>query len=332
MSRLVKAAVTTKSRPIPFIKHIQLQPAKEDEVVVKVTASGYHHLVRGRASGNHYSVLGGEDDRIVGVDGVGYIEGKNDLVYFTTFAPGLGSYAEYVNVKKENVHQFPSNYTSKEAIARVAALSNGVMSSYFALGPRMPTLVKNPIVAILGVTGTSGQLAIQVSKNIFNAQKVIGISRSGQDLRELQQNQPLLDEIVSFEENDQDIIRSGKLDEVDVVLDYVWGEPALRSMGNFINSRKDKTKSLTWIQIGQMSGAEVSVPAAYLRSANFSILGSGLGPLTDSEMSDVFKEVTVALAEGTLYSKIEAVPIEDIETEWKKPFSKSVRKYFTFTD
>lgn len=68
MSRLVKAAVTTKSRPIPFIKHIQLQPAKEDEVVVKVTASGYHHLVRGRASGNHYSVLGGEDDRIVGVD------------------------------------------------------------------------------------------------------------------------------------------------------------------------------------------------------------------------------------------------------------------------
>lgn len=152
-----------------FIKHIQLQPAKEDEVVVKVTASGYHHLVRGRASGNHYSVLGGEDDRIVGVDGVGYIEGKNDLVYFTTFAPGLGSYAEYVNVKKENVHQFPSNYTSKEAIARVAALSNGVMSSYFALGPRMPTLVKNPIVAILGVTGTSGQLAIQVSKNIFNA-------------------------------------------------------------------------------------------------------------------------------------------------------------------
>lgn len=61
-------------------------------------------------------------------------------------------------------------------------------------------------------------------------------------------------------------------------------------MDNFINSTKDKTKS--WIQIGQISGVEVSV-AVNLRSANFSILGSGLGPLTDSVMSDVFKEVAV---------------------------------------
>ena len=59
MSRLVKAAVTTKSRAISFLKDMQLQPAKQDEIVVKVAASGYHHLVRGRASGNHYSILGG---------------------------------------------------------------------------------------------------------------------------------------------------------------------------------------------------------------------------------------------------------------------------------
>lgn len=332
MSRLVKAAVTTKSRSIPFLKDIRLPAPEEDEVVVRVAATGYHHLVRGRASGNHYSALSSEEDRIAGVDGVGYIEGKNDLVYFTIFAPGLGSYAQYVNVKKENIHHFPRNYTSKEAMARVAALSNGVMSSYFALGPRMPALTKNPIVVILGVTGTSGQLAIQVSKNIFKAQKVIGIARSSQDLKELQQNQPLLDEIMSLEENDQDIIRSGKLDEADVVLDYVWGDPALRLMGDLIKCRKDKTRALNWIQIGQMSGAEVSVPAAYLRSTNFSILGSGIGPLTNPEMSDVFDKITVALAEGTLNSKIEAVPIEDIEAEWKKPFSKSVRKYFTFSD
>lgn len=331
MSRLVKAVVTNKSRALPFLKDIQLQPAKEDEVVVKVVASGFHHLVRGRASGSHYSVLDSEDDRIVGVDGVGYIEGKY-LVYFTTFAPDLGSYAQYVNVKKENIYHFPSKYTSKEAIGRVAALTNGVMSSYFALGPRMPALAKNPIVTILGVTGTSGQLAIQVSKNIFKAQKVIGIARSGQNLRELQKSQPLLDEVVSLEENDQDIIKSGKLDEVDVVLDFVWGEPALKLMGNLINSRKDKTKALSWIQIGEMSGTEISVPASYLRSANFSILGSGLGPLTNSEMSNIFKKITADLAEGTLNSNIEAVSIEDIETEWKKPFSKSVRKYFTFID
>lgn len=332
MTRLIKAVITAKSKETPFLKEIELQATKEDEVVVKVVATGYHHLVRGRASGTHYSALDDNSDQIVGVDGVGYIEGTNDLVYFTALAPGLGSYAQFVNVKKTDIYHFPSNYRSEEAIARVAALSNGVMSSYFALGPRLPTLAKNPTIAILGVTGTSGQLAIQVSKKIFQAQKVIGIARSAEALKDLQQDQPLLDEIVSLEENDQGIIKSGKLDGVDVVLDYVWGEPALRLMGDFIRSRTDKTKPLNWIQIGQMSGAEISIPAAYLRSANFTILGSGLGPLTASEMTDVFKKIVVALAEGTLTSKIEAVPIEDVEAEWVRPFSKTIRKYFTFTN
>lgn len=107
---------------------------------------------------------------------MGYIEGNNDLVYFTAFVPGLGSYAQYVNVNKENDYQFFS-CKSQEAIARVAALSNGVMSSYFALGMRVQVLAKNSIIAILGVTGISGQLAVQVSKKIFQAQKVIGIAR-----------------------------------------------------------------------------------------------------------------------------------------------------------
>lgn len=332
MSRLIKAAIFSKSKGTPFIKEIQLQATKDDEVVVKVVATGYHHLVRGRASGSHYSALHGNGDQIVGVDGVGFVEGTNDLVYFTVFAPGLCSYAQYVNVKKSNIFHFPGNYKSEDAIARVAALANGVMSSYFALGPRLPTLAENPTIAILGVTGTSGQLAIQVSKKIFQAQKVIGIARSAENLKELQQGQPLLDEIVSLEEEDQDIVKSGKLDGVDVVLDYVWGEPALRLMGDFIKSRTDKTKALNWIQIGQMSGSDVPIPAAYLRSANFTILGSGLGPLTASEMADVFKKIVVALAEGTLNSKVEAVPIEDVEAEWARPFSKTIRKYFAFTN
>lgn len=50
MATIVKAVVTTKSTTIPVLKDIQLQSVKEDQIVVKVIAAGYYHLVRGRAS------------------------------------------------------------------------------------------------------------------------------------------------------------------------------------------------------------------------------------------------------------------------------------------
>lgn len=66
---------------------------------------------------------------------------------------------------------------SEEAIARVAVLSNGVMSSYFALGPSVQNLTKGPTIAILCVTGTSGQLTIQVCKKDFSGKKRLLVSQ-----------------------------------------------------------------------------------------------------------------------------------------------------------
>ena len=64
-------------------KDIEIRLEKKGEVVVKDVATGYHYLVKGRASGNHCSVQSTSDDekRQVGDDGVRYIEGTNDLVY-----------------------------------------------------------------------------------------------------------------------------------------------------------------------------------------------------------------------------------------------------------
>lgn len=119
----------------------------------------------------------------------------------------------------------------------------------------------------------------------------------------MEQDEHLLDEIVSFEDNDGDIIKCGKLDEVEVVLDYLWGEPALKFMRNLIRTRKGRTRAL--VQMGSISGtAEVAVQTSYLRNTNFSILGTVLGPLTNTEMSEIFKKCTIALADGVFSTKI----------------------------
>lgn len=101
-------------------------------------------------------------------------------------------------------------------------------------------------------------------------------------------------------------------------------------MHNLIASKKDKTKPLSWVQIGLISGPDVAIPAAYLRSSNFNILGSGIGLLSFQEMGKVVAESTKALAEGLFTADVEAVPISDIGLEWGKPFDSNARKYFVF--
>jgi hypothetical protein len=58
---------------------------------------------------------------MIGVDGVGYVEGFEELVYFTSFGPGAGSYCRYVNVHMNNIYSFSTGVPTDEAITRVAA-------------------------------------------------------------------------------------------------------------------------------------------------------------------------------------------------------------------
>lgn len=324
---MTKAAVVSGTNSVPTYKEVTLAAPLEDEVTVKVVAVGYSHLVRGRASGQHYSVSGaGDQERLVGVDGVGYI--GDELVFFVAPEPHLGAYGQHVNVKKANVFPFPKGHTDADAIGRVAALNNGAMSSLLAFA--RVKLPQNFTVAILGVTGTSGQLAIQVAK-LLGAKKVIGIARSSLKLDELKQKQPLLDEVVSYEQDDKDIVANSSLHEADVVLDYIWGESTTRFIANIIAARKVTSKALYWIEIGQIGGPTVELPGGLFRGNNFILLGSGLGPLDNEEFGAVMTKVAHYLAKGDLTGDYKALKIEQVLEEWTKPWDNLTRSYFTIS-
>ena len=73
---------------------------------------------------------------------------------------------------------------------------------------------------ILGATGNAGRMAIQVAKRL-GAGRVVAAGRDPARLAEL----PALgaDETCTFDE----LARAA---DVDVVIDYVWGEPTARAM------------------------------------------------------------------------------------------------------
>jgi hypothetical protein len=66
--------------------------------------------------------------------------------------------------------------------------------------------------------------------------------------------------------------------DVDVVLDYLWGQPAATAMTAVVTGRADRGQPLTWIEIGSVAGPAAPVPSAALRAARLQIIGSGRAP------------------------------------------------------
>ena len=68
--------------------------------------------------------------------------------------------------------------------------------------------------------------------------------------------------------------------EVDIVIDYLWGEPAAIDHHALLTARADRSRAMDWIQIGAMAGPTIELPSVALRSANLRIQGNGQGAVS----------------------------------------------------
>jgi hypothetical protein len=104
--------------------------------------------------------------------------------------------------------------------------------------------------------------------------------------------------------------------DADIVLDYVWGEPATRAMVDVVTSRADRSASLTWIEVGAVAGSDATIPAAALRAARLQIVGSGIGSVPGRDFVAELPELAAAVAEGAFDVRARAVPLSDVEHAW----------------
>ncbi len=79
---------------------------------------------------------------------------------------------------------------------------------------------------MLGATGNAGRMAIQVAKR-FGAKEVTGAGRNVEQLKEL--TALGADGVLPLDQ-------LGTAGDVDVVIDYVWGEPTGKGMVDLLNS------------------------------------------------------------------------------------------------
>lgn len=308
----MKAAVVNDfSQPPRYQDFPEPVVGGEHEVVVEVLAAGLHPRVRSQAGGFHYTSTD-ELPLIPGLDAV-IRDPEGSLRYAILDDTTLGTMAERTVIELNRSVVLPD---SIDPVA-IAAAMNPAMSSWVALRRRI-AFRRGQRVAILGATGNAGRMAIQVAKR-FGASHVIAAGRDANKLAAL--TSLGADEICTFDQ----LARAA---DVDVVIDYVWGEPAAAAMVKILTNRVDRSEPLTWLEIGAIAGPEAATPAAALRSARLQIVGSGIGSVPGRDFVEELPQLAEAVAEGAFDVRARAVPLSEVEEAWTSTTGTSDRIVF----
>jgi NADPH:quinone reductase-like Zn-dependent oxidoreductase len=269
----------------------------EKEQLVTVTAAGLHRVVKALANGTHYGSTT-KPPFIPGIDGVGRLS-DGTRVYFGASRSPYGSFAE----KTIAGFTFPLPDGLDDATA--AGIANPGMSSWAALKLRAQ-FVPGESVLILGATGIAGRLAIQIAKRL-GAKRVVAAGRHIERSKDLG-----ADALIPLDQE-----HDFRQEPCDIVLDYLWGQPA-ESLIAAISQKglRHSSSRLRFVQIGSSAGAAISLPAEALRSSGLELIGSGFGSVS---IERILQSVTEFLAEASktpFQFNAKAVPLRDVESSW----------------
>lgn len=288
--------------------------AGESELLVEVIAAGLHPIVKSLANGTHYGSAG-VLPFIPGVDGVGR-RADGTLVYFGTAKSPYGTFCERAVTSPRLSIPLPGDVDP----VTIAAIANPGMSSWVALTFRAK-FVSGENVLILGATGTAGQLAVQIARHL-GAQRIIAAGRNPKALETVKELGA--DAIISLDQDHDSLVSAFRREiaeaGVNVVLDYLWGQPAetvLQAIAQ--KGLQHATSRIRFVQIGAIAGATIALPAATLRSTALELLGSGFGSASIDEIFAAIAEFFRLCAKSPLKINIKPVPLRDVEALWNAP-------------
>lgn len=302
------AVVTSFDEPPHYLEFDVPVPNDEDQLSAEVLAVGLHPRVRTDANGTHYS-SSGVLPMIPGIDGVARLE-DGRRVYFVADDDVPGPMAEKTVVDTRRMVVLPENVD----VERIAAAMNPAMSSWVALRRRVP-IEPGQSVLVLGATGNAGAMAVQVAKRL-GAARVVGAGRDKERLAALEGLGA--DGVVQLSDGADETAQAlgEAAADVDIVIDYLWGEPAQRAMTALLTARSDRSRTLNWIQIGAMAGPTMELPSVLLRSANLRIQGNGQGAVSAKAYLAELPSLIYEINDGTFSITPRPVPLRDVEAAW----------------
>jgi NADPH:quinone reductase-like Zn-dependent oxidoreductase len=306
----MKAAIVREAGQAPVYGEFEDPVASEGESRVAVTAAAISPVVKSRASGAHYS-SSNRFPFVVGIDGVGRLD-DGGRVYFVLPRPPFGAMAERTVAPSAQCLALPDDLDDVTA----AAIANPGVSSWAAYKERA-RLRPGETVLVNGATGAAGRLAVQIAKHL-GAKKVIATARDANALEAVAAlgadvTIPLVDDDAALEEAFKVEFAAG----VDVVIDYLWGRSAERLLIAGAKAGKEAAP-IRFVQIGSVSGANITLPSAVLRSSAIELMGSGIGGIPHERFFRCIGELLRAAAPGGFRIAVDPVPLSDVERAWRR--------------
>jgi len=269
-----------------------------------------------KSSGKHYTHFP-FFPIVVGLDGIGVLE-DGRLVY----AAGItGMMGEKALVNRNMWTVLPDHID----MAVAAGLPNALVGAGVALIERAKVQPGQTIL-INGATGLTGKVAVQLAR-YYGAKNIIGIGRNPESLDSLKALGAT--QVVSLNQDDESFIKQIKeihqRTPVDIVIDYLWGHPVEMILKSFLHMSNHPVKLVT---VGEMAGADITLPSAFLRSSPIEILGSGMGSFSRDQLKEYMKNILPEMfklaANGHLIIDVETVLLENIENAWEKKSGKAL--------
>jgi NADPH:quinone reductase-like Zn-dependent oxidoreductase len=312
--RTVKAAVVTEWGTSPQYVDFPDPQSGDGAVVAAVEASALTNLTRGLMSGKHYASREIALPAVPGVDGVARLD-DGRRVYTGAIAP-YGMMAERTLINLNGAVELPATVDSVTA----AAVPNPGISAWTSL-EYGAALKPGGHVLILGATGVTGSMAVQLAKGVFGAGRVVAVGRDTARLDWLRTVGA--DDSVVLGRNEFETQIGGMHADrpFDAVLDYLWGEPAERVLTALSTSHPSAHFYPTrFIQIGSMAGLTMTLPAGILRGNGIVISGVGIGSVPPEVLVRVRTEALPRLfdmvASGELHLRTLARPLTEVEEAW----------------
>lgn len=165
----------------------------------------------------------------------------------------------------------------------------------------------------------TGRLAVQIAK-LLGAARVVAAGRNQEALNALQRlgADATISLALSGAELSEAFVREAGQSGFQVVIDYVWGQPAQAFIAAITRKEFASFQSETrFVQVGESAAPTITLPAAVLRSTALTMMGTAGIPAREV-LVDAFERVMGYAANGELSIDTENVPLAEVENAWQR--------------
>ncbi|MGV0783213.1 quinone oxidoreductase family protein [Mycolicibacterium sp. XJ775] len=308
------AAVVTEWGRHPVYTEVPEPEARDGAEVAEVEASALTNLTRALVSGKHYASKEIQLPAIPGVDGIARLADGRRI--YTGALGSSGMMAQRALVQPAGGVEIPEHVDSVTA----AALPNPGISAWTALS-HAAAVKPGDHVLVLGATGVTGSMAVQLATAMFGAGMVVAAGRNTERLAWLRSAGAHA--TIAMGEQDLGAVVAQMHAErpFDAVLDYLWGEPAAEVLTALAGAHPAAHYHPTgFVQIGSMAGPTLPLDAGVLRGTGITLTGVGIGSVPPEVLikarTDALPELFQMVADSRLELRTQPRTLADVAEVW----------------